>query len=441
VYARLDSIFISSADGQTHRLVTSGAQDVGSCRWSRHAPLIACVSGNGLARDPGANFANKAPSAVIIVPSGGGSVVHVTNDHAMNQSPEWAPSGDRLFFISNRDGPLDVYEVAVSAKGTLRSSPMRVTTGLNARSLSMTNDSHRVAYSLYSGHANIYSLPIPASGVALSTDATPVTSGPQTIEAVGVSHDGKWVLYDSDHDGLASIYRVPIGGGDPEQLTSEPFDTFAPELSPDGRLLAYHSFRAGNRDTEVKPLDGGPIELVTKTSAQESYPQWSPDGKRLSFFEQVTGAGFVTTRLAPGKWSAPRRLYFGSAPLRSSDAFLIWSPDAKWIVAVVNRAIVLIPADSGSARTVYAAPDSEPIPETVIFSKDGRSLYFKSHDAAGHARFSVVPVAGGTPRVVVRFPDLARPSSRQGFAMSATRFYFPVEDRQSNVWIADLAPQ
>jgi hypothetical protein len=23
--------------------------------------------------------------------------------------------------------------------------------------------------------------------------------------------------------------------------------------------------------------------------------------------------------------------------------------------------------------------------------------------------------------------------------MSATRFYFPVEDRQSNIWIADLA--
>ena len=52
--------------------------------------------------------------------------------------------------------------------------------------------------------------------------------------------------------------------------------------------------------------------------------------------------------------------------------------------------------------------------------------------------FSVVPASVGTPRVIVRFPDLSRPSSRQGFAMSATRFFFPVEDRQSNIWLAEL---
>ena len=105
--------------------------------------------------------------------------------------------------------------------GAVRGLPMRLTTGLNARSISITGDARRVAYSLYIGHANIYSLPIPASGVALSTDATPVTSGPQIIEAVMVSDDGKWVLYDSDHDGVASIYRVPTSGGEPEQLTNE----------------------------------------------------------------------------------------------------------------------------------------------------------------------------------------------------------------------------
>ena len=85
------------------------------------------------------------------------------------------------------------------------------------------------------------------------------------------------------------------------------------------------------------------------------------------------------------------------------------------------------------------APDSAPAPETAVWSRDGRSIYFKSHDAEGHAMISVIPASGGTPRPIVRFPDLSRPSSRQGFAMSATRFYFPIEDRQSNVWIADLS--
>ena len=51
---------------------------------------------------------------------------------------------------------------------------------------------------------------------------------------------------------------------------------------------------------------------------------------------------------------------------------------------------------------------------------------------------SVMLASGGTARPIGRFPDLSRPSSRQGFAASASRFYFPIEDRQSNVWIAEL---
>ncbi|HKN67914.1 MAG TPA: hypothetical protein VJW73_16635, partial [Gemmatimonadaceae bacterium] len=439
VFARLDSIFVGSADGQTHRLLATGVFQPHSCRWSGRVALIACTTGNAMARDPGANFANKAPSGIIAVPVAGGAVVQLTNDHAMNQSPEWSPSSDRLFFISNRDGPLDVYEVAVASNGTPRSMPMRLTTGLNARSISITGDAKRVAYSLYTGHANIYSLPIPANGVALSTDATPVTSGAQTIEAVMVSPDGKWVVYDSDHDGVANLYRVPAAGGDAEQLTNETFDVFAPDLSPDDKLLAYHSFRNGTRDVEVRPLDGGPIELVTSSRAQESYPIWSHDGKRLAFLDQATGSAFVTTRLAPGKWSAPRRIYFDGTPLITSTAYSTWSPDDKWIVSVRGRALVLASPDSGASRTVYTSPPGDPVPETAMFSKDGRSIYYKSHDAAGHAMLSVVPATGGQARVIVRFPDLARPSSRQGFSMSATRFYFPVEDRQSNIWLAELA--
>ena len=440
VYARRDSIFVGSADGQTHRVVATGIFDANECRWSPHLPLIACTSGNATARDPGPNFANKAPSRIIIVPVAGGSVNRVTDEHAMSQSPEWSPSGDRLFFVSNREGPLDVYEVAVARNGAVRGLPMRLTTGLNARSISITGDARRVAYSLYIGHANIYSLPIPTSGVALSTDATPVTSGPQIIESVTVSDDGEWVLYDSDHDGVASIYRVATSGGEPEQLTNEAYDTFAPNLSPDDKLLAYHSFRTGTREVEVKPLDGGPVELVTSSAAQESFPIWSPDGKRLSFVDQgATLSDFTTTRLAPGKWSAPHRLYFGGTPFTATAASAMWSPDGKWIVSASGRELVLVAPDSGAGRVVYTAPPGEPLPENAMFSKDGRSIYFKSHDEAGHAMFSVVPAAGGQARVIVRFPDLSRPSSRQGFSMSATRFYFPVEDRQSNIWIADLA--
>jgi len=131
-------------------------------------------------------------------------------------------------------------------------------------------------------------------------------------------------------------------------------------------------------------------------------------------------------------------LYFDGRPFGSAT-FVTWSRDGKWLVGVNGRSLVLVASDSGAGRTLYTPAPNDPAPETAMFSRDGRSIYFKSHDAAGHAMFSVVPAAGGPARAIVRFPDLARPSSRQGFDISATRFYFPVEDRQSNIWLADLA--
>ncbi len=42
-----------------------------------------------------------------------------------------------------------------------------------------------------------------------------------------------------------------LGGGEPEQLTTDPADDFYPSVSPDGRWVAFHSLRFGTRDIFV----------------------------------------------------------------------------------------------------------------------------------------------------------------------------------------------
>jgi hypothetical protein len=49
-----------------------------------------------------------------------------------------------------------------------------------------------------------------------------------------------------------------------------------------------------------------------------------------------------------------------------------------------------------------------------------------------------VSAAGGRPRLRVRFDDLGRPSNRRDFAVDAQRFYFTIEDRQSDVYVAEV---
>lgn len=78
-----------------------------------------------------------------------------------------------------------------------------------------------------------------------------------------------------------------------------------------------------------------------------------------------------------------------------------------------------------------------PQAESVFWSTDGTTLFFKSHDE-GRASFWSVPVAGGQPTLLVRFSNPAHRSNRRDFSVDAKRIYFTIEDQQSNVWVADV---
>ena len=49
--------------------------------------------------------------------------------------------------------------------------------------------------------------------------------------------------------------------------------------------------------------------------------------------------------------------------------------------------------------------------------------------------------SGGTPRLLVRFPNPDRQSSRTDFAVDRRRLYFAIEDRQSDVFVAEMLPR
>ena len=436
-FVRAESLLVVPVDGGSARLLAT-TFDLHSCAWSPAGKWIACVALNSESVLPGTTFGNLAPSAILLFPAPGGAPVRLVEAQAFNQSPVWTPDGGQLLFISNRDGPRDVYAQSLSSSGRSQGPLTRLTTGLGAISMSLSADGRKLAYAVYSARANIWSLPIPSGAPITADRAIPVTSGNQVIEAMHVSPDGRWLLYDSDLRGNSDIYRVPVNGGSAEQLTDDPADEFSADLSPDGKAITYHSWRTGTRDIEVKPLDGGPVERVTATPAQESYPRWSPDGRAIAFFNQIPPFTlFITRRESGGGWSAPTLVVaraVGNA----------WSPDGlslAYVDAESDRrpgAIMSIPAAGGSARRVLDPTPTAPGADRVEWSPDGQTLYYKVHDAQGRASFWAVSAAGGRPRLLVRFTDVNRPSSRRDFATDGKRFFFAIEDRQGDVFVADL---
>ena len=341
-----------------------------------------------------------------------------------------------MYFVSSRLGPRDVYAIRISNDGHAAGPPVRLTTGLGARSISVSAGDTRVAYDVYTPRSDIWALPFPPSGAAAVT-ATPITTGTQVIETANPSADGKWFYYSSDVIGTANLYRLRLPNGEPERLTFGQDNDFSPAPSPDGREIAFHSWRSGTRDIYVMPLDGGPIQTVTSSPMQEAQPRWSPDGRALVFSIFPADGIWTVRRDSAGVWQKPRQ--------RSAvGSWAAWSPDSRWIAFttdVFGGSLMVVSADSGAPRVVL---DSTKAPGAFIgvplWSPDSHSLYFKSLDPTGVAAIWSIPLAGGRPTSLMRFADPAQPSYRPEWSFGSGRMYFTIDERQSNVWVMDATP-
>jgi Tol biopolymer transport system component len=293
-----------------------------------------------------------------------------------------------------------------------------------------------MAYSVYSSHANVWAIPIPTDGPVSVDRAIQVTTGNQTVEQEALSPDGRWLYFDSDRSGNSDIYRMPLGGGEPEQLTTNPSDDFSPNVSPDGRWVAFHSLRFGTRDIFVMPAEGGEAQRVTDDPGEERNPGWSPDGRSLSYYLSGTGARdglYVISKDKSDQWGALRKVW--NHPNRGR-----WSLDGGTLVSAWTDGIWLIPTAGGAPRRAYQLPDtiSGSEPAYADWSRDGRTIYFKTADREGRASFWALPAAGGRPYILVRFDNPAKPSARPGWATDGRRFYFTINDRQSDIYVAEL---
>jgi Tol biopolymer transport system component len=278
--------------------------------------------------------------------------------------------------------------------------------------------------------------------------AEPLTRGSQVIENFDVSPDGRWLAFDSDRGGTQQLYRMPLGGGDVEQLTSGAGAAFVPQFSPDGREIAYHAFTGATRHIFVISAEGGAPTQITTGSEQYWSPRWSPDGRSLSIGKSPLTRDRETdlvTRDAQGRWGPPRMLVKGGSAGP-------WSADGSKVVTCTGGfgtplALEVARVSGGQRRVLLAGQD--PLPDVTpvgpymcpcTWSPDGQAVYFLGKNTKDRAvGVWRVPYAGGPPQPAVRFDDLGRPWHRSGFGIHGGRFYFTLGDRQSDLWMTEIA--
>jgi Tol biopolymer transport system component/tRNA A-37 threonylcarbamoyl transferase component Bud32 len=442
LYASRDSLYAQPLLGGPARLIVTGFE-VHSFAWSPDGRWIAYVSGNpDFILDE--SLGNLAPSSIWVVPATGGAPHPVTDAQSLNVSPRWMPTGRALLFVSNRDGGRDVYGLGVSGSGWPSGQAVRLTTGANVHAISLTADGRLLAYSAFTETSNVWSLPIPTGPPVSVAEAGPVTTGNQTIELFDVSPDGRWLAFDSNRNGVDQIFRVPLAGGEAEQLTNDSSDVFSPAYSPDGTEIAFHGFREGRRQVFIIGAAGGPVTRVTHVARDERTALWDPNGRRLAMGRDLSGntPGLdVVTRDPSGRWSEPTSLgdttRLDGRPIRCSSPFS-WSPDGRWIaVGCAGVGLVLLSPDGDRAR-LLVRDVARPSLASAAWSSDGRTLYYLAGDSLGVHSVNAAPASGGKSRVLIRFDDPARPWHRYGFRVHGGRIYFTLGDLQSDIWVTQV---
>ena len=148
------------------------------------------------------------------------------------------------------------------------------------------------------------------------------------------SPDGRSVIYSSDRgtEAHVSLWRLPLGGGEPVRITPEAFDAVEPDVSPDGGQVVYRSKRGDTSGLYQISSAGGSPQLLVQGGSR---PRFSPDGRWLVYTvrnEQEWSAGRIYV-LPTTPASAPREI----APNFADAHYAIWSDDGKAILFCGTR--------------------------------------------------------------------------------------------------------
>jgi len=206
--------------------------------------------------------------------------VKLTNNTVKDSDPVWSPDGQKIAFVSTRDGSADIFFMnfdGSDVQNITRSSAPEY-------SPAWTPDDSKIVFSSHTGNMQIYKYNISSENKILLTadinyDAEPTVSLDGSNLVVFESN-----RYDNDY---SALYVMGLDGGNPKRLSpnrNKKYD-ISPSFSQDGTKIVFVSKDYFNQtDIYVMNADGSNIQQITNTREfSEMSPSWSPDGEYIIF--------------------------------------------------------------------------------------------------------------------------------------------------------------
>ena len=234
------------------------------------------------------------------------SHMRVTASGGYNWAPELSPNGQRVAFLSDRLGTMEVWVCKRDGSDLIKLTNLGMATSTGPPRWSP--DGERIMFDSSLGEHNAIFVMKAEAGVP-----HPVIRDSSDNVNASWSRDGKWIYFTSNRAGSWQIWKMPTEGGEAVQLTKR--GGFAPFESADGRFV-YYAKTPADPDIWKVPSFGGHESPVSPKIHLQQWRDWalvdkgilfvpkrSTPNSILKFFDFAAGRiSSVATIGKPGEW-------------------------------------------------------------------------------------------------------------------------------------------